>query len=252
MAAVFGVTNVLAENETTVYYACVNNSSGSLTIVSAGEECSKNETMISWNQAGLKGDRGEQGIPGVKGDTGDAGTQGPKGDKGETGAVGPQGEQGIPGLKGDKGDLGPQGPPGPAGDGSSSLKSIAGHVNYFYRNPNELFVPSIVSGEGFTIRRNPYIGNNHSITISFPSGTFSSVAIPIVQAIGSYSDLSEGKDPLIGRYTLYVDGRMDLTIGFKTTMPPWEENELIAGITFIVMETGTSLPTSPINYSISN
>jgi hypothetical protein len=61
----------------------------------AVESCRRNETPISWNQAGT---------PGPKGDKGDPGPPGPQG---------PVGPQGLPGPQGPAGPQGPQGPPGP-------------------------------------------------------------------------------------------------------------------------------------------
>ena len=57
-------------------------------------ECKKNETLLTWNIVGPKGDKGD------KGDTGLQGEQGQKGDQGIQGESGPQG------LKGDKGEPG--------------------------------------------------------------------------------------------------------------------------------------------------
>ena len=76
---------------------------GFLRAVDAAADCRRNETFVSWNQKGLKGDTGAQG---------DAG---PKGEKGDTGA---QGQPGTAGALGAKGDTGPA---GPAGATSSDL-----------------------------------------------------------------------------------------------------------------------------------
>ncbi len=52
-------------------------------------ECKKNDSLLSWNTAGMqglkgdKGDMGPQGTQGIKGDAGDTGPQGMKGDKGD-------------------------------------------------------------------------------------------------------------------------------------------------------------------------
>jgi type VI secretion system secreted protein Hcp len=105
IASFLGITNVLAEDNDTNYYSCVNKNSGTIKMVKENTSCSNSEEKIIWNQVGPKGDTGA---------TGPAGPQGPKGD---VGATGPQG------LKGDTGETGPQGPPGvsvPAGDGSPS------------------------------------------------------------------------------------------------------------------------------------
>ena len=80
-----------AAASTGVIYACVNNSSGTIHVVSSADTCSANEVALAWNQQGPKGD---------------AGPQGPKGD------TGPQGP---------KGDTGPQGPTGPAGMGGAAF-----------------------------------------------------------------------------------------------------------------------------------
>lgn len=67
--------------------ACVKNN-GSIRIKTGGVSCDGNETLLSWNITGPKGDRGEQGIAGP------TGPQGPKGDKGDTGERGPAGSSG--------------------------------------------------------------------------------------------------------------------------------------------------------------
>lgn len=115
---------------------------GNLRIVTDSSDCRKNETFISWNQAGIQGPpgpvgpqgpQGPQGIQGPKGDTGATGTTGPTGPAGPAGPQGPQGAQGPqgiqgpagpvgpPGPKGDKGDKGDQGPPGVANGITTAL-----------------------------------------------------------------------------------------------------------------------------------
>jgi hypothetical protein len=187
MSAIFGVTNVLAQDETTVYYACVSNGSGTLKMVNADQECGKNDTKISWNQVGPKGDtgsQGPQGEPGVKGETGekgDTGPQGPqgepgvKGETGEKGDIGPQGPQGEPGVKGETGEKGDTGPQGPQGE--PSPKIVAG---YIAGNGNHL------AGQGFTVTHT----NTGQYTISVPkkyivpaSGLYFP-PVPVVSAIG--------------------------------------------------------------------
>jgi len=66
------VPSVLAED--TVYYACVNRSSGEIKIVAEGETCNGNRYLIDWNRIGPPG---------------------PQGDPGETGPPGPAVEQHI-------------------------------------------------------------------------------------------------------------------------------------------------------------
>jgi|HubBroStandDraft_6_1064221.scaffolds.fasta_scaffold01998_8 hypothetical protein len=72
----------VAQAATVTYYACVNNSTGAVKIVSSTTTCASGTHKIQWNQAGPAG---------------------PAGPKGATGATGPQGIQGTEG---------PQGPPG--------------------------------------------------------------------------------------------------------------------------------------------
>jgi hypothetical protein len=65
-ATVIGVTFALADGSPQLtYYACVNNSSGTIKIVSAATTCKHNEQKIEWNQAGPAGEPGESGGNGV-------------------------------------------------------------------------------------------------------------------------------------------------------------------------------------------
>ena len=54
----------------TTYYACTNNSDGTIRMVAAGTECRKNETLISWNQVGPIGPMGPAGPQGPEGPPG--------------------------------------------------------------------------------------------------------------------------------------------------------------------------------------
>jgi len=110
---------------TTVIYAAVNKSDGTMRIVSAGTKPKTNEYLLSWNQVGPQGPAGPTGATGAtgatgttgaKGDTGATGPVGPKGDTGAAGAAGPQGEIGLQGPKGDTGVPGQPGPAGPQGE----------------------------------------------------------------------------------------------------------------------------------------
>lgn len=144
-------------------YACVHKN-GNPTLVAEGTECKPNETLVSWNivgPRGEKGDTGPQGPQGPQGETGpqgpqgetgpqgpqgETGPQGPQGPQGETGPQGPQGEKGEKGDTGATGPTGPQGPQGPAGQsgGNAALTS-----------PNGLFTIKVT---------------NSGITISGPGG----------------------------------------------------------------------------------
>jgi hypothetical protein len=90
------VVTVARAQSTVSYYACVNNSSGTIHMVDSAGKCANNEVFIQWNQTGPKGDMGPQG------------------------ATGPQGEQGDPGP------AGPEGPQGPAGTALESIDDLAG------------------------------------------------------------------------------------------------------------------------------
>jgi len=57
-----------AQPQTVTYYACINNSTGAIRIVSKNTVCKSTEHKINWNQAGPqgpKGPAGPQGPPGV-------------------------------------------------------------------------------------------------------------------------------------------------------------------------------------------
>lgn len=82
------------------YFACINNSTGAIRIVSQSTVCNTGEHKIQWNQTGPHGAQGPKGATGA---------QGPKG---ATGATGPQGPQGL------------QGPQGPAGLSSGSFELL--------------------------------------------------------------------------------------------------------------------------------
>ena len=69
---------------TVTYYACVNNSTGAITIVGSTTVCGTGFHKIQWNQVGPQGPQGPKGATGATGP------------KGATGATGPQGPKGAP------------------------------------------------------------------------------------------------------------------------------------------------------------
>ena len=71
-------TNLVGADATSVLSACVT-ANGEMRLVTDGRPCAKNDTLVSWN------------VRGVKGDPGPAGLQGP------VGPTGPQGPAGLPG-----------------------------------------------------------------------------------------------------------------------------------------------------------
>ena len=60
--AALGVTSLAGAHggDTSLIHACVNNSSGTIKIVGANDECKKNESALDWNQTGIQG-RGAAG-----------------------------------------------------------------------------------------------------------------------------------------------------------------------------------------------
>lgn len=132
LALAVGITVAWAQSDET-YFACVNNSSGTIQMVGPTDTCNNNEVLIAWNQIGPPGPKGEKGDPGPtgaigatgpagpQGDKGDTGDTGPQGPQGELGPQGPQGEQGLPGIPGIQGEIGPQGPQGEQGPGFSGV-----------------------------------------------------------------------------------------------------------------------------------
>ena len=85
VVALIGAALASAEGET--YHACVNNSSGTIFMVSEPEECKINETHVSWNQIGPVGPEGPEGPVGPVGPEGPAGPVGPEGPEGPPGVV---------------------------------------------------------------------------------------------------------------------------------------------------------------------
>ena len=109
------------------------------------------------------------GAVGAKGDTGAAGAPGAKGDTGATGQKGDTGAAGAQGLKGDPGATGPQG-----NAGQNAPKTIAGYVD-----SNQTL------GTGYTKED---LGNNQ-VRISWSAGTFSGIAIPILQGFSGAAQI---------------------------------------------------------------
>ena len=153
-AAIIGTSTVgLATAVSTgMIYACVNNSSGTIKIVSATTTCANNEIQVVWNAEGVTGatgptgpigPTGATGAVGATGATGAVGATGPEGPIGPTGPQGPIGPTGATGAtgaigpSGAKGDTGAQGPTGPAGASALSLV-----VNGFLVPPGAVFSPT--------------------------------------------------------------------------------------------------------------
>jgi hypothetical protein len=91
-----------ARAATVTYYACVNDSTGAIEIVTATKACKTGSHRIQWNQTGRQGVQGQ------------VGGSGPQGLAGAQGPAGPQGSQGTSGAQGSSGPMGPDGPQGPA------------------------------------------------------------------------------------------------------------------------------------------
>ena len=100
-AVLFGAVAVASPNQADAQveseiWACVNNSSGTIKIVSPGALCSGNDIPLIWNAVGHEGPEG------------------------------PQGPQGEPGPEGPQGEPGPQGPPGVGGDSAAAMQLDSG------------------------------------------------------------------------------------------------------------------------------
>lgn len=113
-----------AQGGNIMYFACVNNSSGTIKVFQEPQPCSNNEFAIQFNSEGPPGPAGPQGPVGPAGPAGadgQDGAQGPQGPQGEPGPAGPpgadglEGAQGPPGPQGSQGETGAQGPAGPQG-----------------------------------------------------------------------------------------------------------------------------------------
>lgn len=94
-AVILGAT-AFAVDESTTYYACINQS-GLIRMVEPEAECRPAEKRISWSEKGEAGPAGPQGEPGPAGPQGEPGPTGPQG---EPGPAGPQGLPGPPGAPG--------------------------------------------------------------------------------------------------------------------------------------------------------
>lgn len=109
-----------ATDATNTITACVKRN-GDVSLVEQNEACKKNESRVTWNIVGPKGDKGDKGdtgatgAQGATGATGAQGATGATGAQGATGQQGPQGQQGPAGANGQDGDDGAPGAPGAAG-----------------------------------------------------------------------------------------------------------------------------------------
>jgi len=120
-AAIIGSSTVgLATAVTTgLIYACVNNGSGTIKVVSATTACAANELQLEWNAQGVAGPPGPTGPTGPSGPTGPTGATGATGETGPTGpmgATGPIGPTGATGATGARGATGATGPTGATGE----------------------------------------------------------------------------------------------------------------------------------------
>jgi hypothetical protein len=116
MIAGTGVALATVPDGTGVFHGCYAKHGGELRIIdpSAGQQCKKDETAVSWNQTGPAGPQGAAGPQGPEGNTGPAGPAGPQGPKGDTGTPGPTGPAGPAGTAGPVGGAPPHPPAGAA------------------------------------------------------------------------------------------------------------------------------------------
>ena len=83
--ALAGASPVVHAQAGNTIYACVNNSSGQVSIVAASTGCPQNSTQKSWNVIGPTGATGPAGPTGATGPAGSAGATGPAGPAGVSG-----------------------------------------------------------------------------------------------------------------------------------------------------------------------
>jgi hypothetical protein len=136
----------------TIYYGCVNNTTGDIRIVSKSTVCKSTEHKISWDQTGPQGPKGPQGATGPQGPKGPQGATGPQGPKGPQGATGPQGPTGPQGATGPQGPAGPTGPTGPQGPPGISVGNFASNINFV-----SLASPVVVA------QTNPVLGGEYYV-----------------------------------------------------------------------------------------
>ena len=200
----------VAETSNVVINGCVNKKTFVLRVLA---KCTKEETKIRWNVAGIqgllgekgatgdaglpgpKGDKGERGETGIKGDTGDTGIQGLKGEPGVQGVQGLQGlkgEDGAQGPKGNNGDVGPQGPQGPQGSqGPQGAKGDTG-VTPIFRTRQVSFI--FWENVSYAVSQN--WGNNGTIfplisnytSPNCPNGSLYLAGIPLGQQIDANTE----------------------------------------------------------------
>jgi hypothetical protein len=140
-----------------VIHSCYSQSTGTWRPIDYPTvKCKSGETLLAFNQRGVKGDTGPQG---PKGDTGD------KGDQGIQGVQGIQGLPGGDGAPGPAGDPGPQGPPGPTGPAGPA--GISGYqlVSLSARplSSSEGFDVSVNCPSGKHVLGGGYVGRNVAV-----------------------------------------------------------------------------------------
>ena len=200
---------VLAQVPTNgVFYGCLQDEGKFVRLVGANEACKKNETRVSWNQQGVKGDAGPKG---------DAGTSPAVASIGANGACGSvagvqitdgtgHSEYVCNGVKGDKGDTGEKGK-----DGSDATVVVEGS--------NSGFVPiNIAAGDSAN-------NNGNTVVTKLATGFRGYVAwgavavritnpgpIPAATAVGCV--IKQTTPSLNSGAPMPLDGR-----GFTTVLP---------------------------------
>jgi hypothetical protein len=189
-----GGYRAMADQTQQVYYALVNNHSGTIKMVSEGTQPKQDETLISWNETGPQGGQGptgDKGDTGATGPQGPAGVQGPKGDTGATGSQGPQGDAGATGAQGPKGDAGATGAQGPKGDtGATGPQGVQGPQGP--AGPGTVTVGGAVSDNGTILLGSRYTAHHlqtGQYQIDFGTGTFSALPAFTITAYGASAEL---------------------------------------------------------------
>lgn len=196
-AALAAAPLVLADSPTKTFYAVVNNSSGTIHMVSdATAKLGANDELITWDSGsqgpkgdpGADGQQGPPGAPGAQGDVGPAGPQGPVGPAGPQGAPGAQGLQGDVGPAGPQGPVGPQGPPGadgaqgPVGPAGPAGNSLVAYNNTFVSTSitGNTSVTNLSLGPAPTIK----VGKKYKIDYDIEYNTTSSFGVNVYYQLG--------------------------------------------------------------------
>lgn len=157
----------------------------------------------------IAGPQGVMGFQGISGGTGPngfqgmVGSQGIQGPQGSSGLIGPPGFQGPQGVQGNTGELGFQGPQGSTGStGPRGFQGVAGEtalsgtwVALFNR-------PS--GGSQTTTVNIPYQKINNTVSLYFPTTTFTAPFVPSILQSSASTPLPSAISPISTQTTMTI------------------------------------------------